>query len=313
MFPLIVITGPTASGKSEVAIELGSRLKTEIISADSMQVYRYFNIGTARPGPAQMEVIPHHLIDIVDPDSEFTAGEFRILALDIIKGLHRKGKTPLIVGGTGLYIKVLTEGLECAVKSDHEVRKRIKDEFREKGELYMYNKLKEIDPVTAGRIHPNDRVRIERGLEVFYLSGIPISEYHSTQSKFDVNYFVLNRKREEVYKRIEKRVDRMISNGLLEEVKGILNMGYSKRLKPFQSLGYLQMIRYLDGEIDFDDAVREIKKETKRYAKRQLTWFRGVKDAQWIDIMDEERPDDIAEKIFRACHHFGVLQNSYRQ
>ena len=301
MLPLIVITGPTASGKSEVAIELASRMKTEIISADSMQVYRHFNIGTAKPSHSQREIILHHLLDIVDPDSEFTAGEFRILALEIIKVLHQRGKIPLIVGGTGLYIKVLTEDLKCAVRSDHEVRKRIKDGFREKGELYMYNKLKEIDPITAGKIHPNDRVRIERGLEVFYLSGIPISEYYSKQrkeDKFDVNYFVLNRRREVVYKRIEERVDKMISNGLLEETKGILNMDYSKKLKPFQSLGYLQMIKYLDGKMDLDDAVREIKKETKRYAKRQLTWFRGVKDAQWIDIMDGERSEDIAEKIF---------------
>jgi len=339
MIPLIVIAGPTAIGKSDVAFELAKRLNTEIISADSMQVYRYFNIGTAKPSLEKRKEIPHHLIDIVNPDEGFSAGDFNERAFKIAEELHRKGKIPLVAGGTGLYIKALINNLGCGVKKDSEIREKIKSEFKDFGEEAMYEKLKTVDPQAADKIHPKDRYRIERALEVYYSSGKPISEFHKDDKKqwsvvsgqwsaekkkirFNVRYFVLNMVRERLYKRIEERVDKMVSAGLLNETKNILNMGYDKNLKPFQSLGYLQMIEYLDnppsppfnkgGMGGFDSAVQEVKKETRRFAKRQLTWFRGVnpahmhmcgvKDAIWIDVTEVENIKDISTQIYRMCH-----------
>ncbi len=329
MIPLIVIAGPTAIGKSDVAFELAKKLNTEIISADSMQVYRYFDIGTAKPSLESRKEIQHHLIDIINPDEDFSAGEFNERAFKIAEGLNRQGKIPIVSGGTGLYIKSLIENLGCGVRKNEEARERIKSEFKELGEEAMYEKLKSVDPQAANKIHPKDRYRIERALEVYYSSGKPISEFHKEDKKqwsvvsgqwsaekkkirFNVRYFVLNMVRERLYKRIEERVDGMISAGLLNETEGILKMGYDKNLKPFQSLGYSQMIEYLDnppsppfnkgGMGGFDSAVQEIKKETRRFAKRQLTWFRGVKDAIWIDVTEAENIKDISTQIYRMCH-----------
>jgi tRNA dimethylallyltransferase len=319
MIPLIVIAGPTAIGKSDAAFEVAKKLGTEIISADSMQVYRYFDIGTAKPSIERRKEIPHHLIDIVNPDEGFSAGEFNKRAFKITEELHGKGKVPVIAGGTGLYIKALINNLGCGVIKNEEARERIKSEFKEMGENAMYGKLKTIDPQAANKIHPKDRYRIERALEVYYSSGKPISEFHKEdkkqwsvvsgqwsaeeiKSRFKVKYFVLNMDRKLLYKRIEERVDGMISAGLLYETEKILKMGYNKNLKPFQSLGYFQMIQYLDGKMDFDSAVQEIKKETRRFAKRQLTWFRGVKDAIWIDISETGDIKETSTQIYRMCH-----------
>ena len=313
MIPLIIIAGPTAVGKSDVAFELAKRLNTEIIGADSMQVYRYFNIGTAKPSPERQKEIQHHLIDIVNPDEGFSAGDFNERAFKIAEELNRKGEIPVVAGGTGLYIKALINDLGCGVRKDEEARERIKSEFKELGEEAMYEKLKRVDPQAVNKIHPKDRYRIERALEVYYSTGKPLSEFHREErrgtrderrknERFEVKYFVLNMDRKLLYKKIEDRVDKMISAGLLQETEKILNMGYDKNLKPFQSLGYLQMIKYLDGKMDFDSAVQEIKKETRRFAKRQLTWFRGVKDAVWIDITEAENIKDISTQIYRMCH-----------
>ncbi len=306
MIPLIVIAGPTAVGKSDIAFELAKRLDTEIISADSMQVYRYFDIGTAKPSLERRNEIPHHLIDIINSDEDFSAGEFNEKGFIIAEDLDRKGKIPIVTGGTGLYIKALIENLGCGVKKDEEIRERLKREFEVMGEDAMYERLKKIDPAAANKIHPNDRYRIERALEVYYTTGKPLSEFHKKDrgqiGRFDVKYFVLNMERSRLYKRIEERVDGMFSAGLLQETERILKMGYDKNLKPFQSLGYLQITKYLDDKINFDSAIQEIKKETRRFAKRQLTWFRGVKDAVWIDIPEGENIKDISTQIYRMCH-----------
>ncbi|MEK6589630.1 MAG: tRNA (adenosine(37)-N6)-dimethylallyltransferase MiaA [Nitrospinota bacterium] len=330
MIPLIIIAGPTAVGKSDVAFEVGKKLSTEIISADSMQVYRYFDIGTAKPSIERRKEIPHHLIDIVNPDEDFSAGDFNERASAIIEELNQQGKIPIIAGGTGLYIKALIENLGCGIKKNQEMRNRIKSEFKEMGNEAMYEKLKTIDPQAANKIHPKDRYRIERALEVYYASGKAISEFHradkvrspghpsngwvagirSQKDRFDVRYFVLNMNRNRLYKRIEERVDKMVSAGLLSETKTILNMGYDKNLKPFQSLGYSQMINYMEGKtcseqsesMEFDSSIQEIKKETRKFAKRQLTWFRGVKDAVWIGVLENGNIEDISMQIFRMCH-----------
>ena len=303
--PLIIIAGPTAIGKSDVAFELAKRLNTEIISADSMQVYRYFDIGTAKPSLERRKEIQHHLIDIVNPDDGFSAGDFNERAFKIAEELNKKGKIPVVVGGTGLYIKSLIENLGCGVRKNEEARERIKSEFKEFGEEAMYEKLKRVDPQAANKIHPKDRYRIERALEVYYSSGKPISEVHKADKKdnrFNTKYFVLNMDRKLLYKRIEDRVDGMVSAGLLNETEGILKMGYDKNLKPFQSLGYSQMIEYLDGKTDFDSAVQEVKKETRRFAKRQLTWFRGEKDAVWIDVSETKDIEEIGTQIYKIYH-----------
>lgn len=308
MIPLIIIAGPTAVGKSDIAFDLAKRLDTEIISADSMQVYKYFDIGTAKPSHERRKEILHHLIDIINPDEDFSAGKFNEKAYEIAEVLHRKGKIPIVAGGTGLYIKALIENLGCGVKKDIEIRERLKREFKDMGEDAMYERLKKIDPVAANKIHQNDRYRIERALEVYYVTGKPLSEFHKNDreqktddrrqnSRFNTRYFVLNMDRRLLYKRIEDRVDGMISAGLLRETENILKIGYDRNLKPFQSLGYLQMIQYLNGKSDFDSAVSEIKKETRRFAKRQLTWFRGVKDAIWINISENEGVESAVEKI----------------
>jgi len=205
--------------------------------------------------------------------------------------------------------KALIENLGCGVRKDEEARERIKSEFKELGEEAMYEKLKRVDPQAVNKIHPKDRYRIERALEVYYSTGKPLSEFHREErrgtrderrknERFEVKYFVLNMDRKLLYKKIEDRVDKMISAGLLQETEKILNMGYDKNLKPFQSLGYLQMIKYLDGKMDFDSAVQEIKKETRRFAKRQLTWFRGVKDAVWIDVSEAKDIEEISSQIY---------------
>src|SRR3990170_213603 len=216
-YNLIVIAGPTAIGKSDVAFELAKRLNTEIISADSMQVYRYFNIGTAKPSPERQKEIQHHLIDIVNPDEGFSAGDFNERAFKIAEELNRKGEIPVVAGGTGLYIKALINDLGCGVRKDEEARERIKSEFKEIGEEAMYEKLKRVDPQAANKIHPKDRYRIERTLEVYYSTGKPLSEFHREErrgtrderrknERFEVKYFVLNMDRKLLYKKIEDRV-----------------------------------------------------------------------------------------------------------
>jgi tRNA dimethylallyltransferase len=310
MIPLIVIAGPTAIGKSDAAFELAKRLNTEIISADSMQVYRYFDVGTAKPSVERRKEIPHHLIDIVHPDEDFSAGDFNKRAFKIAEKLNTKNKIPIVAGGTGLYIRALLDNLGCGLKKDSKVREKIRSEFKDFGQEAMYEKLKSIDPKAANKIHQKDRYRIERALEVYYSSGRPLSEFHKDDKKdrrFNAKYFVLNMDRKLLYKRIEERVDKMASAGLLNETEKILRMGYDKNLKPFQSLGYSQMIGYLDGNIDFDSAVQGIKKETRRFAKRQLTWFRGLKDAIWIDVAEGENIKDISTRIYRICHDNKII------
>ena len=301
MIPLIVLTGPTTSGKSETAVALARKLNTEIISADSMQVYKYFDIGTAKPSAKARQTIPHHLIDILEPDEEFNAYDFKIRALKIINDLMSLNKIPILVGGTALYLKVLIQDYDCAVEISEETRKKIRQEILEQKVEKVYKKLQAIDPVSSEKISETDSLRIERALGVYLETGKPFSEFQKEDSapdtRFPIYTFILEWNRLELYAKIDKRDDDMIKSGLENEVKKILDRGFSPDLKPLKSIGYTQMTNYHKGHYDLKRAIYEIKRETRHYAKRQLTWFRKMPEAQIITTDNNDTPDTLSDKL----------------
>jgi tRNA dimethylallyltransferase len=282
---IVILLGPTGVGKSKLVIELAEELGGEIVSADSMQVYRYMDIGTAKPTLDEQKRVRHHLIDLVTPDQPFHAGLYRMLARKAIDQLHKNGKPIWVVGGTGLYIKALTRGLFTHPKIDPDVRMKLKQEAEERGEAFLYQRLKRVDPKTASRLHPHDLFRTLRALEVFDSTGIPISFFRE-QHRFGESPYLtlkigLEINREDLYRRIEERTDQMIERGFLQEVRGLLEMGYGPELKPMQSLGYKQMVQFLSKKIDWTEAVRQIKRDTRHYAKRQWVWFKADPEVCW--------------------------------
>jgi tRNA dimethylallyltransferase len=283
---IVLIVGPTASGKSALGMELADRFGAEIINADSMQVYRYLDIGTAKPSLEERKLVRHHLIDILYPDEEFSAALFREEAQGAIADVGARGKRAIIVGGTGLYIKALTAGLIRGGEVDPTIRRRLQAEAQSKGREQLYARLQEVDPVTAARLHPHDTYRTIRALEVYERTGRPISalrqRHRFKEGPYQVLKIGLQMGREELYGRIDKRVDGMIEGGLKEEVVRILEMGYDPSLKSMQSLGYRQIIAYLQGEYDLAEATRLIKRDTRRYARRQITWFKADPEIRWI-------------------------------
>ena len=283
---LVIILGPTASGKSELAIELAANIGAEIINADSQQVYRHMNIGTGKPAELDRARVLHHLIDVVDPDAEFNAAIFRHLALEKITQIHKRRKKVIVCGGTGLYLKALTHGLFVGPEQDPEVRGKLAREIQEKGMGALYRRLTEVDPAAHSRIHPNDRQRIIRALEVYQLTGKPMSQWQQEHGfgdePFDTLKVGLQRERAELYDLINRRCDRMIEQGLLDEVRELVAKGYSLDLKPLQSVGYRQMGLVLREMLKIDQAVEEMKQETRHLAKRQLTWFRGDHEVRWF-------------------------------
>ncbi len=284
---VVVLLGPTGIGKSKLAIDLAEELGGEILSADSMQIYRYMDIGTAKPTLDEQKRVRHHMIDLATPDQPFHAGLYRMLARKIIAELYKKGKPIWVVGGTGLYIKVLTQGLFSHPKIDPDVRKRLRLEAEEKGEASLYQRLEKVDPLTASRIHPHDLFRIIRALEIFDSTGVPISflreQHRFGESPYHTLKIGLETNREALYHRIEQRVDQMIEKGLLQEVKRLMERGYGRELKPMQSLGYKQMVRFFLKEIEWTEAVKQIKSNTRHYAKRQWTWFKADPEVRWRD------------------------------
>ncbi|HOP73930.1 MAG TPA: tRNA (adenosine(37)-N6)-dimethylallyltransferase MiaA [Bacillota bacterium] len=275
--PIIIIAGPTAVGKTDFAIWLAEQLNTEIISADSMQVYKYMDIGTAKPDAPQQQRVKHHLIDLVRPDQSFSVADYQQLFDKTVDDFKQKGRIPLVVGGTGLYIRASIQSfaLDNSAQPDPELRHRYKELLQTYGNEYLHRKLTEVDPEAAARIHPNDAVRIIRALEVFELTGTPISKLQTKHGlKYPVIYIFLDRNREELYDRINRRVELMLEQGLLEEVKSLLNMGFSADLKPMQGLGYKQLVDYLENRLTFDEAIDQMKQKTRNYAKRQITWFK---------------------------------------
>jgi tRNA dimethylallyltransferase len=285
---VVILLGPTGVGTSKLGIELAEVLGGEIISADSMQVYRYMDIGTAKPTPEEQRRVRHHLIDLVTPNQPFHAGLYRALGRKAIDQLDKDGKSIWVVGGTGLYIKALTQGLFPSPKIDPVVRERLRQEAKEKGEAFLYQRLKRVDPETASHLHPHDLFRMIRALEVFDSTGVPISFFRDQHRFGEKPYRTLKigleMDRKALYRRIEERVDRMIERGFLQEVKGLMEMGYGSELKPMQSLGYKQMVQFLSKKMGWDEAVRQMKRDTRHYAKRQWTWFKADPEICWRDV-----------------------------
>jgi tRNA dimethylallyltransferase len=291
---IVILLGPTGVGKSKLVIEWAEEWGGEIVSADSMQVYRYMDIGTAKPTLDEQKRVQHHMIDLVTPDQPFHAGLYRILARKTIDQLDKNRKPIWVVGGTGLYIRVLTEGLFAHPKIDPEVREKLKQEAEEKGRTFLYQRLKKVDPKTASHIHPHDLFRAVRALEVFDSTGIPISFFREQHRFGEKPYHTLKigleTNRETLYCRVEQRVDQMIERGLVQEVKGLMEMGYGPELKPMQSLGYKQIVQFLSKEMEWAEAVRQMKRDTRHYAKRQWTWFKADPEVCWRDeFIDRQR------------------------
>lgn len=290
-----VIVGPTATGKSKVAVEVASRLGGEIISADSMQVYRGMDIGTAKLRPEDMygsngRYVPHHLIDIRNPDETFSVYEFKRLAEQAIAEITERGNLPLVVGGTGLYIKALLYGYELPENLGWT---ELREKFRAWPERELFERLKEVDPEAAGRIHPHDKKRLIRALEVYYRTGERMKR-EARKPPYRVAQAGLIMPRETLYARIEARIEDMVARGLVQEVKELLDAGYSPDLPSMQGLGYRQVAAYLRGQITWEEAVRLIKRDTRRYAKRQITWFKQDKSIKWFLV---ERELEIVDKI----------------
>ncbi len=298
---LVVICGPTGIGKTDFAIELALRFKGQIIGADSMQIYRHLEIGTAKPTPSQRRQVPHHLVDFLEPDRQFDAASYARRATAVVNDLDARNIPAFVVGGTGLYIKALLKGIFQAEARDPVLRERLKQKAKVFGKQVLYNELAGVDPETAARLHPNDTYRVIRALEVFYITGTPLSAHHKAHGfrnqRFRALKIGLTMDRRQLYARIEKRVDLMISRGLLEEVEGLLCGGFGPHLKAMQSLGYRQMTAYIDGEISWQEAVALIKRDHRRYAKRQFTWFRADPEILWL------APDQI-EKAAEAIAGF---------
>ncbi|NLJ80996.1 MAG: tRNA (adenosine(37)-N6)-dimethylallyltransferase MiaA [Firmicutes bacterium] len=291
---ILVIVGPTAVGKTDLSLGAARELSAEIISADSMQVYRGMDIGTAKPSPEERQEIPHHLLDVVDPDQNFNVADYVALAEEILADLEKRDVVPLLTGGTGLYINALIDGfLFPDPQPDLQLRARLEKGGREDPEG-LFQKLEQVDPTSAKRIHPNDLRRIIRALEVYLRTGDPISVLQRKKAReerpYRPVYIGLNRNRSELYERINKRVDRMLEAGLVEEVQRLITT-YPKQPTALQALGYKEIVRYLKGELDLLEAVEILKRDTRRYAKRQLSWFRSNKKIQWHNLSKTSPPE----------------------
>ena len=286
--PLIILTGPTAVGKTSASIGLAKSLGCEIISADSMQVYKYMDIGSAKIMPNEMQGIPHYLVDELLPGDEFSVVRFQQMAKAAMEKIYANGHIPLVVGGTGFYIQALLYDIDFTEQQcDETYRRQLEDLAREHGAEYLHGILREVDPASAEAIHANNIKRVIRALEFYHLSGKKISEHNETerqkQSPYNFAYFVLTDERAKLYERIDRRVNAMIEAGLVEEVKKLKSMGCSREMVSMQGLGYKEILAYLDGGCTLEEAVYIIKRETRHFAKRQLTWFKRERDVIWLD------------------------------
>ncbi|MTI61182.1 MAG: tRNA (adenosine(37)-N6)-dimethylallyltransferase MiaA [Firmicutes bacterium] len=307
-YPLLVLLGPTGVGKTGFSLKIARRMNFEIISADSMQIYRRMNIGTAKVGNEERKVVRHHMIDIIEPDDDFSVADYKALVDKLIPEIVKRGARPMLVGGTGLYIKSVMRGfLFPEMKINKKLRSQLFQEAEDKGNIYVHNKLKEIDPELADKLHPNDLRRVIRGIEVYEETGKTTSYFKKKQTETPDRYkslkIGLHRERSELYKRINQRVDKMIEDGLIEEVERLLEDGFKISGTALQGLGYKEIISYLKGEYDLAEAVRILKRDTRHYAKRQLTWFRRDKSIKWINLSlldSEEVLKEIINYIYES-------------
>jgi tRNA dimethylallyltransferase len=295
----LILVGATGVGKTEVGLRVARRLGAEIVSADSRLVYRMMDIGTAKPDSRMMEEIPHHLVDVVDPDEEYTCKRFEREARQTIRDIIARGRTPVVIGGSGLYVRALTEGIFDGPGSDPVLRRRLIAEDRRSGRSRLWQRLKDVDPVKAAKIDPGNLVRIIRALEVYELTGEPMSKLERQAEPLEVPFVKigLTRARAELYRIIDRRVDRMMEQGFLYEVKRLLDHGYGDTQPVRRSLGYRELIRSLAGDLTLEDAVELIKRNTRHFAKRQLTWFRKDRDISWLYISGDSDLDTIAAVV----------------
>ncbi len=286
--PLIVLTGPTAAGKTELSIALAKKLNGAIISADSMQVYKYMNIGSAKIRPEEMQGVRHYLVDVLDPREEFHVARFQQMAKEAMEEIYRNGQLPIVVGGTGFYIQALLKDIDFDESSGElPCRKELEETARREGGAVLYERLKQVDPESAEAIHPNNVKRVIRALEFYQETGQPISLHNKEQKEkqppYTYAYFVLNDDRARLYERIDRRVDRMVEQGLVEEVRWLKEHGYDRSLVSMQGLGYKELFPYLDGTCSLEEAVEIIKRDTRHFAKRQITWFKREPDVIWLN------------------------------
>jgi tRNA dimethylallyltransferase len=304
---IIVIVGPTGSGKTRLSLKLAQKFPSEIISADSRQFYKYLDIGTAKSTKAQLQKVTHHLIDFLDLSENYDVSMFEKDAERIIDQIQKKNKIPVVVGGSGLYIKALIDGIFETADKDEEYRKELLQKRKEFGNEFLYGELKKVDPVSAGNMLSQNWKRVMRALEVFHTTGVPIWKHHQKQNnqkekKYNFIQFGLNWERQKLYQNINDRVDEMIELDFVDEVKTILNKGYDKNLNSLNTVGYKEIIQFLNNEISLERAIELIKRNTRHYAKRQLTWFRKDKRIQWFDVKDSNELDGIAEKIITTIN-----------
>ncbi len=310
--PLIILTGPTSVGKTALSIQLAKTVDGEIISADSMQVYRYMDIGTAKITPEEMQGIPHYLIDALTPDEEFNVVKFQQYAKKYIEDIQSRGKIPILVGGTGFYIQAVLYDIDFTENDiNPSYRQELEQTAKEKGAEYLHALLTQVDPKSAGAIHPNNIKRVIRALEYHKLTGEKISDHNTEQRKknspYQYCYFVLNKNRAKLYEGINLRVDQMMQNGLLEEVKDLAERGYTKDMVSMQGLGYKELLAFLEGEGTLEGAVDLIKKETRHYAKRQITWFKRENEIIWINKDDFRNDMEILSHMLKFLKEKNIV------
>ncbi len=305
--PLVILTGPTAVGKTALSIMLAKSIGGEIISADSMQVYRYMDIGTAKIKPEETEGVPHHLIDVLNPTEDFNVTAFQTMAKQAINEIYSRGRIPIVAGGTGFYIQSLLYDVSFEETEVSSYREELTAYYEACGAHALHEELKKVDPVSYEEIHENNVKRVIRALEFYHDTGYPISEHNKAQrqkkSPYNFEYFVLNDDREALYRRIEERIDAMIEMGLIEEVQGLLDYGCQPDMVSMQGLGYKEIISYLNGQCSLEEAVYILKRDTRHFAKRQLTWFRREKEVTWIDrpsfSSEEEMLEYMLNRLFQ--------------
>jgi tRNA dimethylallyltransferase len=303
---ICVIVGPTASGKTALALSIASKISAEIISADSRQIYRYLTIGTAKPSSEQLQQVPHHFIDLLEPDQKFNAGDFQEQGRKIISKILEKKKLPIIFGGTGLYVQAIVDGFFEQPVISGEVRTLLESRLAVEGKEALYSELQSIDPESAAAMDSTKFRRVIRALEIFYETGTPISHFHKQHKInkiYDATFFGLNWERNLLYERINKRVETMFANGFLDEIRQLNAAGFDDQFQSLQTVGYKEAFAYLHNEISKERMIELMKQNTRRFAKRQMTWFRKEERIQWFDISSETQIEEIAKKITLQTNH----------
>ncbi len=310
---LLVLVGPTASGKTEMSLLLADRMNGEIVSADSRQIFRHLNIGTAKPTAEELARIPHHFIDLYNPDQEYSAGRYGQEARAKISELLAQGKQPILVGGSGLYVRAVVDGFFPGPGRNDEIREQLENEARTLGPEVLLDKLRNLDPDSASKMNATNVRRIIRALEIFYTTGQPISRLQKSQETkppFEVVQFGLDWKRQELYDRIDRRVDRMLREGLVDEVRGLVAQGYFRKINALNTVGYKEVLDFLDGAIGESEMIELIKRNSRRFAKRQLTWFRADKRIRWIPVDEKSDWTKNAEKMLEEFQRVRLSSKS---